>query len=177
MLTRGGWLRFNGRMVLIRGGFAGVLVDRGSPPRFVVSKEPLQHAHDLLNRESFFGVLAPTTFEELLDLDGEADIFSVLGELRPLSFAYPVRGLRATLFFEGELSSEDLECQHRESENVCRFRLDCRPTSDDFRSEPHRISSRRINCRKVDVGVNGGKPVIGQPNMAISVNEDICLWA
>jgi len=166
------WLRFVG---LVGSGLAGVLVDRGSPYRLVVSKERVQRTHDLVNRGSFFWILAPTPFEELLDLDGEPHLLGVLRKLRPLSSTYPARNLCGTLLSEREISGEDLERQHRERKNVGRFRLDDSPASDDFRSKPHRISSGGLSCRKLDVGVKEGEPVIGQPNVAISVNEDICL--
>jgi len=146
----------------------------------VLTRETLPLLHNLVYRRSLRRILVPTLLEELPHLGGETDLLSVLRQRGPTSFNYPSRSSRVTLPFERALASEHLDDQHRQSENVGIFGLhdhNGRVMSwfNDLWSEPPHVSTSGFSCGEVDAKVDGGKPVIRQPNAPERIDENVRL--
>ena len=144
-----------------------------------VFEEPLPGSYDLVYSWSLRWVPIPASPEEIPHRDGETNVLSVLRKLRPNSIKDPFRSHRVALPFEREPPSEDLDSQHREGKDVCGFRFHGGRTMrrfDSFWSKPSHVHNGGLCCCKPDAGVDEGKPVVGQPNMARPVDEDARLW-
>ena len=86
----------------------------------IVFEEALPRLHDLVNSGSLRWLRVPAPLDEISHRIGETKIPRVPGKFRSVTFQYPVRSPRFTLFFEWDSARKDLSDQHPEGEDVCR---------------------------------------------------------